>query len=169
MLLQVESSRAKTLGVLFAVSVVAVGIGLYGAMMTPAAYGLTLNRASVLMDGRPWGWTLGWILFAAVVLAVALGRASILRRQGRLSRLATIRGLVWVWGAIAGSWSLVWAAWDLQMADVLGLEANHGGVPMSGVYALSGMIALLIGLVWSVIAGSIKGRSVEVLGSERER
>lgn len=106
MLLRVESSRAKTLGVLFAVTVVAVGIGLYGAMMTPAAYGLTLNRASVLMDGRPWGWTLGWILFAAVVLTVALGRASILRRQGRLSRLATIRGVVWFGELLpaAGPW-----------------------------------------------------------------
>lgn len=163
------SSQATTLVVFVAVTVLAVGIGLHGAMMTPAAYGLTLTRANEIMDARPWSWTLGWMLFAVVVLVVALGRASVLRRQGRPPRPTTIRGAVWVWGAIAGSWFLVWAAWDLQMADVLGLEVNDGGVPISGVYALSGMIALLIGLVWSVISRSTRGQRGRVLGVEGAR
>jgi hypothetical protein len=161
------SSETKTRAAFIAVTIVGVGIGLYGAMVTPTFYGLTLARANALMDARPWAWTIGWVVFSTVVLVVALWRASILRRQGRPCLSTTIRGAVWLWGAVAGSWFLVWAAWDLQMSDVLALEAHRSGAPIAGVYALSGIIALLIAPVWSIISRATIGRKARVRGSVR--
>ncbi|WP_350352754.1 hypothetical protein ABS642_07025 [Microbacterium sp. A8/3-1] len=163
------STQARTLVAFIAVTLLAVGIGLFGAMRTPAAYGLTLTRANAIMDTRPWGWTVGWMLFAVGVLVVALWRASVLRRQGRPPVSTTIRGAVWLWGAIVGSWFLVRAVWDLQMADVLRLELKSGGLPIGGVYPLSGIVALLIAPVWSIVSRLTRGRSATVLGGEQTR
>ena len=155
--------QTKERAAFIVVTVVGVGIGLYGALITPAAYGLTLARANALMDVRPWGWTIGWVLFAVVVLVIALWRASILRRQGRPPRPTMIRGVLWLWGSVAGSWFLVWAAWDMQMADVLRLEAIEGNRWITGIYALSGIVALLLAPVWSVISRFRSSRSASAV------
>ncbi|WP_435743617.1 hypothetical protein [Microbacterium sp. PMB16] len=153
------SAHTETRLTFVALTVVAVSAGLYLALTTPASFGLTFDRASVIMDARPWAWTLGWVLFAVVVLVAALRRASILRGRGRPARSTTIRGAVWLWGSVVGSWVLVWAVWDLQMVDVLALEARGIGVSFNRVYALSGIVALILAPVWSVVSASSSDRT----------
>lgn len=137
--------------VFVAVAAVAVAIGLWEALATPSMYGLSLTAANEVIDARPWGWTLGWLLFAVIVLVLALWRASRLRRPWGAAGSTTVRGAVWLWGAIAGSWTVVWAAWDMQMSDVLGLEGRLQGFPIAVAFAFSGVIALVIAPLWSLI------------------
>lgn len=146
-----RSAASVTRVALVSVAVVAVAIGLWEVLVTPSRYGLSLTAANEVIDSRPWGWTLGWLLFAVVVLVFALWRASRLRRRGRAPGSTTVRGAVWLWGALAGSWTIVWAAWDMQMSDVLGLEGHHQGFPIGVAFAFSGVIALVIAPLWSLI------------------
>lgn len=154
---------AGTVIALVVVTVLAVGIGLREAFLTPTLYGLTLAQATDVMDGRPWAWIIAWVLFAAAVLGIALRRASVLRRRGHRTAPTAIRGGIWLWGAVAGSWVLVWLAWDFQMLDVLGMDIRTDGAPTVRIaFALSGVVALFIATILSAITAFAKARTERV-------
>jgi hypothetical protein len=135
--------------------VVFVGLGTLGAVVgVPANYGVTPSQALEVLDDRPVQWTAGWIAWSASMTLIAVLRAWWLARRKPWVRYTAVRGLIWLWGAIGATWFYPWAAWDLQVYDVLQDSSPVDGVPLVLSVAiwwwLGSGIALLIGLVWSL-------------------
>lgn len=130
----------------------------------PASYDVTTFSALIALRNRPVGITAVWALYAFLILMIALGRAASITRNQPNVRWTTLRGSVWLWGAIASPWIFVLAVWDLQLYDayVTGLSYTTKSTPVLTVaqwWWLSGLLAVMIGATWSTSAAVLAVRT----------